>query len=62
MGVDDVAPSERRTPAVIIKRAGEMVHVAGAVALGAVVGVVVVQLALVRPKPLFCVRSTGVLL
>ena len=51
VGVDLVAPGERRAPAVIIERAREMVHVGRAVALGPVMRVVEMKLRLVAPKP-----------
>src|SRR5262249_1630668 len=48
--VDLVAPGEGRAPAVVVEGAGEVVHVGGTIALGAVVRFVEVQLMLVAPK------------
>ena len=48
--VDLVAPRQRRAPAIVIERAREVVHVGGAIALGAVMRVVEVQLALVAAE------------
>jgi hypothetical protein len=45
-----IFPPGRRAPAIIVERAGEVVDVRGAVALGAVVGIVKVQLALVAAE------------
>ncbi len=50
LGVDRVAAGERRAPAVVVEGTGEVVGAGGAVALGAVVGVVEVQLGLVAAE------------
>ena len=50
LGVDLVAPGQRRAPAIVVEGAGEVVDVGGAVALRAVVRVVEVQLGLVAAE------------
>ena len=64
VGVDLVAPGERRAPAIVVEGAGEVVHIGGAIALRAVVGIVEVQLVFVaaeaavlgRGRPASCYR------
>ena len=50
VGIDLVAAGERGAPAVVVEGAGEVMHVGGAIAFRAVVGVVEVQLVLVAPE------------
>ena len=62
-GIDLVAPRQRRAPAIVVEGAGEVMGAGGAVALGAVVGVVEVQLRLVAAEAdALSSRLTGVLL
>ena len=55
----EVAPRQGQAPMVIVEGAGEVVGVAGAVALGAVMGVVEMRRDLIAAEAAIRVRSSG---